>query len=105
MPEKIHAHHKHNGVYNAGDQDPFPQPVLPDEFMGFEISLYGYDDFFEQHLHLGGKYIEVVFSFARKHFLRRAVGTTGVSFGLNGKITGCFLWGRRCGADCACVAG
>jgi hypothetical protein len=51
-PEKIHPDHKQDGVNDAGNQDPLPQPVLANKCMRFKKRLYGNDDFFEQALYL-----------------------------------------------------
>lgn len=49
MPEKIKSDDEKYGVQQSGYQNPFPQPVLFDETVGFKIGLYGDDDFFEHN--------------------------------------------------------
>lgn len=51
--KEIHADGEKHGIKQAGDENPFPEPVPDDELMRFKIGLDGYDDFFEQSLNLG----------------------------------------------------
>lgn len=47
MPEKIKSNNKQDGIQKAWYQNPFPEFIFFDKLMGFEIRLYGDDDFFE----------------------------------------------------------
>ena len=52
LPKEIHADTEQDGIKYAGDQDPFPQLVLHDKVMGFDVGLEGYDYFLEQKIFL-----------------------------------------------------
>jgi hypothetical protein len=47
-PEKIQPDDEQDSVQDARDQYPFPQAVLGNEVMRFDIGLEGYNYFFEQ---------------------------------------------------------
>jgi hypothetical protein len=48
--EKIYAYRKNNRIDDSRHDNPFPQFVLLDEFMGPEIGLNRYDEFFQQNV-------------------------------------------------------
>jgi len=49
-PEKIHADAEQDGIRDAGDKDPLPQPVFGNKLVRPGIRLEGYYNFFEQSL-------------------------------------------------------
>jgi hypothetical protein len=46
FPEEVHAHAEEDSIQDAGEYDPFPQPMLTDELMSLVIGLEGYDNLF-----------------------------------------------------------
>ena len=46
--EEIKSEYEKYGIDDTRYQDPFPQPVHPDEPVCFGIGLDGYNNFFEQ---------------------------------------------------------
>ena len=49
-PEKDHTGYKQQGIQDARNYDPFPQPVFGNEPVSPEIGLNSYNDFFQQVL-------------------------------------------------------
>lgn len=55
--KKIHTDNKQKSIKKTGNKNPFPESVLHDEMMRFNIGLDSYDNFLKQDLNLG-KYKE-----------------------------------------------
>ena len=45
-PEEVYPGDKEDRIKDAGDENPLPQPVRPDEVVSFTIGLKGYNDLF-----------------------------------------------------------